>query len=357
MATKLSNIYALLEDESAPQQRKQPQPQQPKQQPQQQQKPAEQRPKSAPAAKPAAPAQSKKDLDRTGGVTAQQKQQQPKQQGQQKKTDDQGEFTQVGGAAKTQRKPQQGGQQKEGQQRRQNNAPRAPRTPTGEGQSPVAAEGEVKQGGRQGERRPRTTEGGRPPKREFERHSGTGRGREVSKNGAGAHNWGKEGDEYQPRRPRNYNRKPQQAEVEPESPVGENAEAPAEAAETKPVELTEAQKKQKEEEEAEAKKKTLDEYLRERKAMAPKIKKPKARTAPETAEPVQGQALKRDEEEVFIKLSAKQESTEKKQAQPQEQKKKVDVSDFLGLLLDLCYFVRCRLSFVRHLLKADAPLV
>lgn len=31
---------------------------------------------------------------------------------------------------------------------------------------------------------------GRPPKRDYERRSGTGRGREVSKNGSGARNWG-----------------------------------------------------------------------------------------------------------------------------------------------------------------------
>eukprot|EP00294_Goniomonas_avonlea_P003705 CAMPEP_0114551626 /NCGR_PEP_ID=MMETSP0114-20121206/6704_1 /TAXON_ID=31324 /ORGANISM="Goniomonas sp, Strain m" /LENGTH=266 /DNA_ID=CAMNT_0001736473 /DNA_START=99 /DNA_END=899 /DNA_ORIENTATION=- len=50
-------------------------------------------------------------------------------------------------------------------------------------------------GGGGGNRGGRGGAGGRPPKREFERHSGTGRGKEVSKNGAGANNWGQEGVE------------------------------------------------------------------------------------------------------------------------------------------------------------------
>jgi plasminogen activator inhibitor 1 RNA-binding protein len=36
--------------------------------------------------------------------------------------------------------------------------------------------------------------GGRAPKHDFDRQSGTGRGREVSKNGAGARNWGTPGE-------------------------------------------------------------------------------------------------------------------------------------------------------------------
>lgn len=36
--------------------------------------------------------------------------------------------------------------------------------------------------------------GRRPGKREFDRHSGTGRGKEIKKQGAGGHNWGKEGE-------------------------------------------------------------------------------------------------------------------------------------------------------------------
>jgi len=39
------------------------------------------------------------------------------------------------------------------------------------------------------------TSGGRPPKREFDKHSGTGRGKEVKKGGSGANNWGNPNDE------------------------------------------------------------------------------------------------------------------------------------------------------------------
>lgn len=41
----------------------------------------------------------------------------------------------------------------------------------------------------------RSREGARPPKREFDRHDGTGRGHEDKKQGGGAHNWGTEGEE------------------------------------------------------------------------------------------------------------------------------------------------------------------
>jgi len=40
--------------------------------------------------------------------------------------------------------------------------------------------------------------GNRPPKREFDRHDGTGRAHEVKKGGAGRGNWGRPGDEAKP---------------------------------------------------------------------------------------------------------------------------------------------------------------
>lgn len=61
------------------------------------------------------------------------------------------------------------------------------------GEDPSDARGGGRTGG--GPRGPRGGTGGRPPKREFERHSGTGRGKEVAKGGAGQHNWGQEGAE------------------------------------------------------------------------------------------------------------------------------------------------------------------
>ena len=76
--------------------------------------------------------------------------------------------------------------------------------------------------------------------RQFDRHSGTGRGRENSKNGAGAHNWG--------------NRKDPKEELKNETAPVENAEeaveTPVEAAPVEPEEhvltVTEYLKQQKE---------------------------------------------------------------------------------------------------------------
>eukprot|EP00499_Haloplacidia_sp_CaronLabIsolate_P011468 CAMPEP_0196778182 /NCGR_PEP_ID=MMETSP1104-20130614/5642_1 /TAXON_ID=33652 /ORGANISM="Cafeteria sp., Strain Caron Lab Isolate" /LENGTH=317 /DNA_ID=CAMNT_0042148349 /DNA_START=101 /DNA_END=1054 /DNA_ORIENTATION=+ len=77
--------------------------------------------------------------------------------------------------------------------------------------------------------------------REFERHSGTGRGREVAKNGAGARNWGQPGDEAAE----------DEVPLPASSPVGEDAEAAAEAAAAAAAEAEE-----------EAKRMSLEEYER-----------------------------------------------------------------------------------------------
>eukprot|EP01053_Blabericola_migrator_P007364 Blabericola_migrator_1__7363@NODE_3742_length_1541_cov_363_084125_g2322_i0_p1_GENE_NODE_3742_length_1541_cov_363_084125_g2322_i0NODE_3742_length_1541_cov_363_084125_g2322_i0_p1_ORF_typecomplete_len322_score70_34HABP4_PAIRBP1/PF04774_15/1_2e04HABP4_PAIRBP1/PF04774_15/3_2e15HABP4_PAIRBP1/PF04774_15/3_3e03HABP4_PAIRBP1/PF04774_15/3_1e03_NODE_3742_length_1541_cov_363_084125_g2322_i05311496 len=74
-------------------------------------------------------------------------------------------------------------------------------------------------------RPPRKSSAEHPPKREFDRQSGTGRGREVSKGGYGAHNWGSDRDALIEEKA---------AELDA-VPVGEEAEAPAAPVEEVPV--------------------------------------------------------------------------------------------------------------------------
>jgi len=91
---------------------------------------------------------------------------------------------------------------------RKNNAPPRPRKTQNSSAAPLPAEEEVQKptsstrsehreggrGGRGGGRRHGSDYDaeGSNRKRQYERHSGTGRGREVSKDGAGGHNWGNE---------------------------------------------------------------------------------------------------------------------------------------------------------------------
>ena len=108
--------------------------------------------------------------------------------------------------------------------------------------------------------------GHRAPKREFDRHSGTGRGREIPKNGSGPRNWGNPKDAKAALRD-------ETADVE-ESPV---AEEPIAAPE--PVGLT------------------LKEYEEQRKA---KMSALLGKKQPRAVEPVQGEKIQKVHEDYFV---------------------------------------------------------
>lgn len=129
------------------------------------------------------------------------------------------------GAAASKKKEQQLQQQVSPQRERHGRAPRSTRAGFGEGRGAyrgsrgrpeVTAEaseevygaqlsaqdgegGHRRRGGIRGRRGGPPGAGGPPfPRREFDRHSATGRGRETKKQGAGGHNWGQEESENHP---------------------------------------------------------------------------------------------------------------------------------------------------------------
>lgn len=110
-------------------------------------------------------------------------------------------------------------------------------------------------------------------KRVFDRRSGTGRGREQKKAGAGRGNWGKEGEG-----------EAQEGSWDTEENKGEQKEGEPkveEVPEQKTPEQEERERLAKEEQEKEDALITLDTYLKQKEAAAPKVELPQARKANE----------------------------------------------------------------------------
>jgi len=166
---------------------------------------------------------------------------------------------------------------------------------------------------RRGSARGREGAGGRF-KRQYDRRSGTGRGKEVSKGGAGKRNWGRNEENLE---------EPQQnatTEEQPQEPVPERELTPEEKAEKEKREK-EAQEKR-ELEAKEASYKLLDEYLEEKKKKAPAIPLPAPRNPNEEN---QNQwkdftPLKKNAPESSIPKSKEQKKDEKKEEKKEEKK-------------------------------------
>ncbi|CAI5978070.1 unnamed protein product, partial [Closterium sp. NIES-65] len=159
-------------------------------------------------------------------------------------------------------------------------------------------------GGRGGRGRGYGRDGGqRRPHREFDRMSGTGRGGEIKREGAGRGNWGREGEYLG-----DETVAPASGEAEPKA-EGEAAEAAAEVAAPEPPVLSEeelaAQEAARKEKEEEEKQMTLEEYEKvleeKRKALA--ASKAAARVV-ELDEEMAKMTLKKKPEgdDVFVKL-------------------------------------------------------
>ncbi|OAO13930.1 hypothetical protein AV274_4424 [Blastocystis sp. ATCC 50177/Nand II] len=125
----------------------------------------------------------------------------------------------------------------------------------------------------------------RPGKREFDRHSGTGRGREIPKNGSGPRNWG--------------NPKDAKGHLEDETqPLDQSPVPEEEVAEPKPVVFT------------------LEEYEAQRKAkMSELLGKKTARAV----EPAEGQKLEKVEEDYFVAEGYKNKEKKGKKVEEEEE--------------------------------------
>ncbi|XP_060218993.1 RGG repeats nuclear RNA binding protein A-like [Lycium barbarum] len=197
---------------------------------------------------------------------------------------------------------------------------------------------EYVEGGRPSERRggyggPRTFRGGRQsgfsngelpegdrPRRTFERHSGTGRGGEIKREGAGRGNWGTEADEVTQMTDEVANEVEKNLNVEKpsaeEEAGGDKKENPAAEAEDK---------------EPENKEMTLEEYeklLEEKRKALQALKTEERKVDTKVFESMQQLSKKSSDDEIFIKLGSKdkrRESAEKEE----KAKKAVSINEFL----------------------------
>ncbi|KAL9234344.1 hypothetical protein vseg_009227 [Gypsophila vaccaria] len=158
------------------------------------------------------------------------------------------------------------------------------------------------------------------PRRNYERHSGTGRGNEFKREGAGRGNWGNQSDEVAPI---------EKVKEETEKNVSaENLPVGVEAVDVN----KEAQPEETEEKEPEEKEMTLEEYekVREEKRKALLALKTEGRKVEvdKDLQSMQQLSNRKDEESVFIKLGSdkdkKKEASEKERA-----KKSVSINEFL----------------------------
>lgn len=162
--------------------------------------------------------------------------------------------------------------------------------------------------------------GNRPPKREFDRHSGTGRGTEMKRGGAGKHNWGTANDEViaaaEPSEAKDV------AEAAPAAAAEGAAAAPVAEGE-KPAGAAPA--------EPEDKEMTLEEYEAQQAAKLAKLALPKERKAGEgekNGEP-EGEALAPKEERGGDYFS-KGEKKEKAKREKKAKEGRIDLKEFLA---------------------------
>lgn len=170
---------------------------------------------------------------------------------------------------------------------------------------------------------------GERPRRIYERRSGTGRGNEFKREGAGRANWGTPTDEIAPdtEEPFNEVEKPADAEKQP------NPEDAGDA--NKDIPSNEAEEKEPEEKEM-----TLDEYekLLEEKRKALLALKPEERKVTLDKEFESMQLLsskKNDDDAVFIKLAS---DKEKKKDAGEKVKKTKNITEFLKPAEGECYY-------------------
>jgi plasminogen activator inhibitor 1 RNA-binding protein len=153
-------------------------------------------------------------------------------------------------------------------------------------------------------------------RRVYERRSGTGRGREMKKGGAGRANWGNITDTgaEEPAEPG--------TEEKTEKPA-EGAPQPTEGTEVKPAEQKEESK---EEEEEEDKTMTLDEYMKKKKQekAVPFQLPPPRKVEAENPEWKKFTPLQREEEELKAESKPKKTAEEKKQKEQKKEKVAVD---------------------------------
>ncbi|CAL4909830.1 unnamed protein product [Urochloa decumbens] len=166
------------------------------------------------------------------------------------------------------------------------------------------------------------------PRRAYERHSGTGRGYEMKREGAGRGNWGTVTDEDLAQNT------VETVNVEEAIPVAEDEKKPEDAPQSEVEKDKEGVENEEEEKEPEDKEMTLEEYEKvleeKRKALlALKAQERKVEIDKEL-QSMQQLSVKKDVEEVFIKLGSDKDLKKKENAERDERaKKSLSINEFL----------------------------
>ncbi|KAK3434646.1 hypothetical protein EUGRSUZ_D02118 [Eucalyptus grandis] len=163
---------------------------------------------------------------------------------------------------------------------------------------------------------------GERPRRAFDRRSGTGRGNEFKRDGAGRGNWGTPTDEIAP--------EPEEPVVEVEKNVGSEKqlvdEEAADASKENPL-------NEPEEKEPEDKEMTLEEYekVREEKRKALLVLKAEERKVEVDKELKSMQQLssKKENHDIFIKLGSEKDKRKEAAEKEERAKKSVSINEFL----------------------------
>ncbi|KAA8522180.1 hypothetical protein F0562_012853 [Nyssa sinensis] len=163
---------------------------------------------------------------------------------------------------------------------------------------------------------------GERPRRVFERHSGTGRGNETKRDGAGRGNWGIPTDDIAPEteEPVNDNEK----NVDAEKQLGQ--EDAGDANKEKPV-------IEPEEKEPEDKEMTLEEYEKlleeKRKALLAQKTEERKVDLDKEFESMQLLSSKKDDHDIFIKLGSDKDKRKEAAEREERAKKSVSINEFL----------------------------
>ncbi|CAN6336627.1 unnamed protein product [Urochloa humidicola] len=166
------------------------------------------------------------------------------------------------------------------------------------------------------------------PRRAYERHSGTGRGYEIKREGAGRGNWGTVTDEGIAQDT------VETVNVEEAIHVAEDEKKPEDAPQSEVEKDKEGVENEEEEKEPEDKEMTLEEYEKvleeKRKALlALKAQERKVEIDKEL-QSMQQLSVKKDAEEVFIKLGSDKDLKKKENAERDERaKKSLSINEFL----------------------------
>ncbi|KAL9260185.1 RGG repeats nuclear RNA binding protein B-like protein [Drosera capensis] len=177
-------------------------------------------------------------------------------------------------------------------------------------------------GGRRGEFSNGETEEGDRPRRPYERRSGTGRGNEFKKDGAGRGNWGTAADEI-----------PQGSE-EPVAVTESNVVAEKPLQEEQNVDAEkDALAKEPEEKEPEEKQMTLEEYEKvleeKRKALLALKAEERKVDLDKEFESMQLVSKKKDNDEIFVKLGSEKDKKREAAEREERSKKAVSINEFL----------------------------